>query len=129
MSEDRFTRGINALRQVDPEVADGIQSALSDLFPAMAQITIEFGYGDVMSRGELDLRTRELLNVAMLGAMGTVPGQLEMHIKGALNTGSTRGEILEVILQIAVYAGFPKAFNALSCARKVFESHRKGASA
>jgi len=123
MNEDRFERGMNALREVDPYVADNIQETLKDLFPAMAKVTIEFVYGDVMSRDGLDLRTRELLNVAMLGAMGTVPEQLEMHIKGALNTGSTQAQILEVILQIAVYAGFPAAFNALGSARKVFELH------
>ncbi len=121
MNEDRFAKGMITLREVDPYVADNIQETLKDWFPEMAKVTIEFVYGDVMSRNGLDLRTRELLNVAMLGAMGTVPEQLEMHIKGALNTGSTKAQILEVILQITAYAGFPAGFKALSSARKVFE--------
>ena len=124
MTNDRFERGMQVLKKVDPEVAENIQDALKDLCPAMARLTIEFGYGDVMSREGIDLRTRELLNIAMLGAMGNAPGQLERHIQGALNTGSTKEQIMEVILQMAAYAGFPAAFNALSCAKKVFDAHQ-----
>jgi 4-carboxymuconolactone decarboxylase len=116
---------MDALRCVDPLVADNIEKALAEVFPDMARIAIEFGYGDVMSRPGLDLRTRELLNVAMLGAMGTASEQLQMHVRGALNTGATQAQILEVVLQIAAYAGFPAAFNALGCARKIFEAQTK----
>ena len=122
MTSSRFIKGMETLRKVDPIVADTIMGAMKDVFPDMARMTIEFGFGEVMSREGLDLRTRELLNVAMLGAMGNSATQLEMHVKGALNTGSTKEEILEVILQIAAYAGFPAAYNALATARKVFDS-------
>jgi 4-carboxymuconolactone decarboxylase len=71
-----------------------------------------------MSRPGLDRRSRQLATIAALTALGHAP-QLEVHIRGALNVGCTRQEIVEVILQMAVYAGFPAAINALNVAREV----------
>jgi 4-carboxymuconolactone decarboxylase len=66
------------------------------------------------------LRTRELATVAALTALGNAPPQLRAHIKGALNAGCTPREVLEVVLQMSVYAGFPAALNGVAAVREVF---------
>ena len=65
-----------------------------------------------------------LLTVAMLAAMGTAPVQLEFHMRAALNTGITRDEIVEIVLQVAVYAGIPAAMNAITAAKSAFMSRK-----
>ncbi|MBU4607539.1 MAG: carboxymuconolactone decarboxylase family protein, partial [Methanobacterium sp.] len=70
----------------------------------------------------LDLKSREIATVAALTAMGTAPLQLKSHINGALNVGCTKEEIIEVIIQMAVYAGFPAAINGIMIAKEVFEN-------
>ena len=70
---------------------------------------IEFPFGDIYSRPGLDLRSREIAVVAALTAMGNAAPQLKVHIQGALNVGVSRTEIVETIMQMAVYAGFPAA--------------------
>ena len=73
-----------------------------------------------MSRPGLDKPTRQMATIAALTALGTATAQLKVHIHGALNVGCTPREITEVILQMAVYAGFPAAINGLVAARDVF---------
>jgi len=68
----------------------------------------------------LDLRSREIAVVAALTAMGTAAPQLKVHLHAALNVGVTREEVVEIIMQMAVYAGFPAALNGLAVAREVF---------
>lgn len=72
----------------------------------------------------LDLRSREIATVAALTAMGNAAPQLKVHIGAALHVGLTQDEIVEVIMQMAVYAGFPAALNGLFAAKEVFASHR-----
>jgi 4-carboxymuconolactone decarboxylase len=91
----------------------------------LANWIIEFAYGEVLSRGKLNLKTRQLATVAALTAMGTAPLQLKAHIDGALNVGCVQEEIVEVILQMAVYAGFPAALNAISSAKEVFQNRKE----
>lgn len=93
---------------------------LTAIAPEMADWIIDFAYGDVVSRPGLDLRSRELATVAALTALGNAAPQLRAHIGGALNAGCSPTEILEVILQMAVYAGFPASLNGLAAAREVF---------
>jgi len=81
---------------------------------------IEFPFGYIYSRPGLDLRSREIAVVAALTAMGNAAPQLKVHIQGALNVGVSRTEIVETIMQMAVYAGFPAALNGLGAAREVF---------
>lgn len=127
---DRIARGMHVFRQIDPDTAEKLMDMTHAISPELGEFTIAFGYGDVMSRPGLDLHTRELLNIAMLGAMGTAPYQLEMHIKGALNVGVARKEIVEVILQLAAFAGFPAAYNAFMAAKKIFgDNHEPAQSA
>jgi 4-carboxymuconolactone decarboxylase len=73
----------------------------------------EFPFGDIYSRPGLDLRAREIATIAALTALGNAAPQLKVHIEAGLNVGLTREEITEVIIQMAVYAGFPAALNGL----------------
>lgn len=82
---------------------------------------IEFPFGDIYSRPGLDLKSREIATVAALTTLGNAEPQLKAHIDGALNVGCTRTEIVEVIIQMAVYAGFPAALRAMNAAATVFE--------
>jgi 4-carboxymuconolactone decarboxylase len=99
--------------------------SLQENAPQMADYIVEFVFGDVFSRPQLDLKTRELITVAALTAMGTAPAQLRAHIYGALNAGCTRQEISEAIAQMCVYAGFPAALNGLQAASDVFAKSSK----
>jgi 4-carboxymuconolactone decarboxylase len=67
------------------------------------------------------LKSREIATVAALTALGNAQPQLKVHIHGALNVGCTREEVVEVILQMAVYAGFPAALNGVMAAKEVFQ--------
>lgn len=95
---------------------------LTDIAPELGAWITDFAYGDVVSRPGLDLRSRELATVAALTALGNAQPQLKAHIGGALNAGCTPQEILEVIMQMAVYAGFPASLNGISAAREVFNA-------
>jgi len=117
---ERQERGAAALAAITGGTGAAVVESLKDLAPDLAQWIIEFSYGDVMSRPALDLRSRQFATVAALTAMGTAAPQLKVHIAGALNVGCQPAEIVEVILQMAVFAGFPAAINALNLARDVF---------
>lgn len=70
----------------------------------------------------MSLRDREIATVAALTAMGTAAPQLRVRIGAALHVGVTRTEIVETMMQMSVYAGFPAALNGLAAAREVFAS-------
>lgn len=128
-TSERFARGLEKLREIDGEQGERIVAALRDVAPDFARYVVEFPFGDIFSRPGLDLRTRELAAVAALTAMGTAPSQLRVHIHGALNVGATAPEIAEVVMQMAVFAGFPAALNGLAAAREVFAARGVGAGA
>ncbi|QET91588.1 carboxymuconolactone decarboxylase family protein [Roseomonas mucosa] len=122
MTDDRYVRGVARLAEIDGAAGDAVIAGLSDLAPDLGRYIIEFGFGDVYSRPGLDLRTRELATVAALTAMGNARPQLEVHLGAALNVGATTAEIVEVILQMALYAGFPASLNAIAALRTVLEA-------
>jgi 4-carboxymuconolactone decarboxylase len=120
MNNERYIRGSQRLAEVDGDGGQHVIDALKDVAPDLARYVIEFGFGDVYSRPGLDLRTRELATVAGLAALGHAQPQLRVHVNGALNVGCTPAEIVEVIIQMALYAGFPAALNAAFTAKQVF---------
>lgn len=120
MSQERYARGLAKLEEIDGEAGTRVIDSLHDIAPDFARYLIEFPFGDIYSRPGLDLRSREIAVVAALTAMGNAAPQLKVHIGGALNVGVTPDEIVEVIMQMAVYAGFPAALNGLFAAREVF---------
>jgi 4-carboxymuconolactone decarboxylase len=119
---NRYERGIEVLKEIGgPDYAAPL-AALKDTAPELVRYTVEFAYGDVMSRPALDLKTRQLATVAALTAMACAPAQLRFHINGALNVGCSAEEIVEVVMLSAVYAGFPAAFAGLTLATEIFEA-------
>jgi 4-carboxymuconolactone decarboxylase len=119
--EDRYTKGLKNLEKIHPEASKLLMENLKDIAPDLGRFVVEFPYGDVYERPGLDLKSREIATVAALTAMGDTKPELKDHIKGALNVGCNRNEVIEVIIQMAVYAGFPRAINGINTAKEVFE--------
>ena len=118
--QDRYQRGLGKLREIDGEAGERVLAGLDDIAPDFARYLIEFPFGDIYSRPGLDLKSREIAVVAALTALGNAAPQLKVHIQGALNVGVTRAEVVETIMQMAVYAGFTASLNGLAAAREVF---------
>jgi len=123
MSE-RFEKGWEKLKEIDGKAGEKVIEALKDVSPDLANYVIEFPFGDVCSRPGLDLKSRVIATVAALTVLGYAIPQLKVHIHGALNVGCTETEIKEVIIQMAVYAGFPAALNAMLAAKDVFAERK-----
>lgn len=119
-NESRLERGKRALAEIDGQAGENVIAALADIAPDFATYVLEFPFGDIYSRPGLDLRAREIATIAALTAMGNATPQLKVHIEAGLNVGLARDEIVETIMQMAVYAGFPAALNGLFAAREVF---------
>ena len=119
--QDRYQRGWEKLKEVDGEGGKRVIESLQDIAPDFARYLIEFPFGDIYSRPGLDLKSREIAAVAALTALGNAAPQLKVHIHGALNVGCTRQEVVEIIMQMAIYAGFPAALNALFAAKEIFK--------
>ena len=124
MDSERYITGQKMLQQVDGKGGEAVVNSLKDIAPDFARYLLEFPFGDIYARPGLDLRSREIATVAALTAMGNAAPQLKVHIGAALHVGLTQDEIVEVIMQMAVYAGFPAALNGLFAAKEVFSSHR-----
>lgn len=123
MTDDasRHARGLETLRRIHDAVGDGVVARLSGIAPDFARQLVEYPFGDVYSRPGLDLRSRQIATIAALTTLGSAERELRWHVRGGLNVGLTRAEIVEVIMQMAVYAGFPRAINALDQAQKAFD--------
>ena len=121
MKNARYQRGLETLKKINGESGERILELLKDISPDMARYIIEFPYGDIYSRPQLDLKTRELITIASLTTLGFAAPQLKAHIKNAVNAGASKEEIIEVIMQMAIYAGFPAALNGLFVAEEVFK--------
>jgi 4-carboxymuconolactone decarboxylase len=115
-TQQRRERGLKLLEQMlGPDQAERTRQNCPD-FEAYV---VEFLAGEIWSRPGLDLRTRSLTTIAALAALGRQLG-LELNIRMALNNGATRQEIVETLLHLGPYAGFPACWEGLTTAQKVF---------
>lgn len=110
MDDDRYTRGIEKLKEVSGDSGEAIVNALGDL----GRYIVEFAYGDIYNRPGLSLREREIATVAALVVMAGREPQLRIHLQAALQQGLSIRELEEVIIHTVPYAGFPTAINALN---------------
>lgn len=120
MVNQRYREGIEEMRRhLGPE-ADAYIAKIREISPEFAKVNVEFPFGELYRRDVLDDKTRELCTVAALTVQGFALPELKVHVKGALNCGATREEIVEVITQMLAYCGFPAATNALLATKEVF---------
>jgi 4-carboxymuconolactone decarboxylase len=118
----QFEKGLATRKQVMGEdfVANALGKATDFTQPIQEHITAK-AWGDVWQRPGLDLKTRSLITVAMLTALGK-QHELKAHVRGALNNGVTPAELQEVLLHAAVYCGVPTAVDAFRSAAEVVDA-------
>ena len=115
----RYEKGKQVIESIQERSLKEIFEAIDDIAPDMSRFVVEFPYSEIYTREEVDLKTRELCTVAALTVLGTIP-QLKDHINAALNVGNSPTEVVEIIMQMSAYAGFPKSINGIVAAKEVF---------
>lgn len=124
MSE-RYLRGIEIAEQLAADkLGEFTTSRVAELAPDFARMAIEFPLGDLYARDGLDLRSREIVAISSLATLGNASPQLRIHIRAATRLGISKTEIIEILMQTAVYAGFPTALNALSSCHDLLTDER-----
>jgi 4-carboxymuconolactone decarboxylase len=120
-TSENYKKGLEVLAQIDKDSYEAIVNSFKEsIAPDLGTLAVEFNYGQIFSRQGLDLKSRLLATVAGLTALGNME-QLKFYINGALNVGWTQEEIVEVMMQMIIYSGFPNGLNTiLTVASEVF---------
>ncbi|HTI86557.1 MAG TPA: carboxymuconolactone decarboxylase family protein [Alphaproteobacteria bacterium] len=120
----RYKTGLSTLRRIHGDAGVEVLEKLARTAPKLSEFVIAFAFGEIYARPQLSLRDRQIATVASCATLGHALPQLKSHINGALNLGITEDEIVEILMQMAVYAGFPAALNAVGAAAEVFAARR-----
>lgn len=123
---DRFKKGMETMKDYVTE--DALKQmvasdALADIAPDLRKMIIEFAYGDIYSREGLGKKKRALVVITAVVTQGAAP-QTKTHITRGLHAGLTPKEIVEALLQLVPYIGFPRVQNALTIAQEVFREKK-----
>lgn len=121
----RRLHGLDVLSRIDGQQGEAVIEALADISPALGHHVAAFAFGDVYGRPGLDPRSRQLVTLGILTALGGCEPQLKVHIGAALNVGITPEEITEAMLHAVVYCGFPRALNATFVLREVLQARAR----
>tara|TARA_B100000941_G_scaffold255454_1_gene204166 strand:- start:98 stop:481 length:384 start_codon:yes stop_codon:yes gene_type:complete len=116
----KYNDGMKEMRKHFGKVADSWIASIREISPEFAKVNVEFPFGELYRRNVLDDKTRELCTIAALTVQGFALPELKVHTTGALNSGASREEILEVVTQMIAYCGFPASTNALKAVQEVF---------
>jgi len=128
MEETRYRRGLEAARNLDEENAARLEEALKGIAPDLYRYIVEFAFGDILSRPGLPVATREIVTSRRCRRWGP-PAAVARPPQRSTERRRVRAQIVELFMQIAVYAGIPAALNALYLAKEVFaERDAKGLS-
>lgn len=123
---ERKQKGLQVINELSGGAGQPVLNELQKDFPFLADATLEYSLGDVWSRKVLDPKTRQLAAISAFAAQGTLP-QMKIHAGYALNLGVTRDELKEIIYLTTVHAGFPRALNAATALKEVFDERDKKA--
>jgi 4-carboxymuconolactone decarboxylase len=121
MTTELYKKGMAEMRRHFGSAADQWIKSIKQIAPEFAKVNVEFPFGELYTRDVLDDKTRELCTVAALTVQGFALPELKVHVKGAINCGASREEIVEVITQMIAYCGFPAATNGLLAAKEVID--------
>ena len=116
-----FEQGMDILKLIGGRNFDGPINSLATLSKDMADLTVSFAYGQILSRGLLDLRSRQICTVSSLIAHGSAQSQLRFHMHGLLNAGGTPQDLVELMFLSTAILGFPAAINSIEVVRSVFD--------
>ena len=120
MTSELFEKGLQVRREVlGAAYVDAAISQTDDFSRPLQELVTEYCWGAVWTRPGLDRKTRSLLNLAMLTALNR-PHEVKLHLKGALNNGCSKNEIMEALLQTAIYCGVPAAIDSFRAAKEIF---------
>ena len=118
-TQGRFAAGLAVRRQVlGAKYVDEAMRGADDFTGPLQELVTEYCWGAIWTRPGLPRKTRSLINLAMLTALNR-PHEVRLHLRGALRNGCTRQEIMEVLLQAAIYCGVPAAIDSFRVAREV----------
>jgi len=118
--DDRYARGLEIMKTVQgPDRAASILEGLGAMHPDLPSYVVQTGFADVYARPGLDLARRQIVTVVTLATLGGCERQLAVHVRGALNVGVSSEELFEALLQVGLYAGIPRALNAIRVLREV----------
>lgn len=121
---DRLTQGMTTRRKVLGDAHVDRSMAQADALDADFQRLItESAWGHVWSRGTITLRERSMMTIALLAGLGN-DHELALHIRATRNTGATEADVMEALLHVAIYAGVPRANNAIRIAKETFAAMR-----
>ena len=120
MNQELFDKGLKVRREVlGAEYVDNALKSADDFTRPIQELVTQTAWGEIWTRPGLDRRTRSFMNLAMITALNR-PHELKLHVRGALNNGLTKAEIMEVFLQTAIYCGMPAALDSFRIAKEVF---------
>lgn len=120
MSDQKYEEGMKVRRQVlGDEHVERAEAGKTSFDADFQRFITEMGWGSVWTRPHLERKTRHLLTITILAALGR-ESELAMHIRATKNTGVTPDDVREALLQVAVYAGVPAANSAFAIARRVY---------
>jgi len=120
MNQSQYDAGMKVRREVlGDEYVDRSLAATDELTKPLQDLVNEYGWGACWTRPGLERRIRSFMNIGMLTALNR-PHELSVHIRGALNNGLTREEIVEAVLQTAIYCGLPAALDSMRHVKQVF---------
>ncbi len=120
MTSETFDRGLAIRKQVlGAEFVENAFRTADDFNLPMQELTTEYCWGYVWGREGLPLKTRSMLNLAMISALNR-PHELKTHVKAALKNGVTKAEIREIFLQVAIYCGVPAGVDSFRIAKDAF---------
>jgi 4-carboxymuconolactone decarboxylase len=121
VNKELYDKGLKNRREVlGAEYVDNAIKSADDFTRPLQELVTEYCWGAIWDRPGLDRRTRSIVNLSMITALNR-PHELKLHVGGALNNGLSKAEIMEILLQTAIYCGLPASIDAFRVAREVFK--------